>query len=252
MLELTFFTSVQQFLIIGGIIFLSQFVYSAIGFGSGMIAISLLTLLYGQIDLFVPFFTLLCLPAEAWISIKDRHQINYQHTWIFLVFIIPALFLGSLLLKQESNQRLLLLLGAVIVIFALYYLFFEDRIRFNLQHRGWLLFFGVLSGVLGGLFAIGGPPLIFYFKSIRLNKTEFRVALMSIFLAMTIARFVIYVGLGFYSVPMLWSMGLTLLFAVAGLIAGMRFHDLLPETLFKRLTSFVLFISGLLLFLKNF
>ena len=40
-IESTFFISIEQLLIVGVIVMLGQFMYSAIGFGAGMVAISL-------------------------------------------------------------------------------------------------------------------------------------------------------------------------------------------------------------------
>ncbi|HMA69491.1 MAG TPA: hypothetical protein VKN74_06430, partial [Candidatus Mcinerneyibacterium sp.] len=74
----TLFPNISGLILISLIIFLSQIIYSSIGFGSGMFAISLFTLFYGNIDYFVPFFILVCLPTEIFISIKDRKLINYK------------------------------------------------------------------------------------------------------------------------------------------------------------------------------
>lgn len=250
--DFSFFDSLSQFLIIGSIVFLSQFVYSVAGFGSGMVAISLLALLYGDIDQFVPFFILHCIPTELYVSIQDRDKIDYKNNWIFIAFIVPFLFLGSFMLKKQSNQILLVLLGLLIVSLAVYYLLYEDKIHLNIRNnRWWIVFFSALSGVGGGLFAIGGPPLIFYFKSIRLNKIEFRVALLSIFLAITIFRIIIYLILDFYSWAIVWASVLTFPFTLFGLYMGILWHHKISETVFKKLTSTLLLISGLLILLKS-
>src|SRR6056297_399743 len=166
----------------GNTIFISQIIYSTIGFGSGMFAISMLAMLYGKIDFFVPFFILVCLPTELFISYKDKDYINFKKTWYFILSIFPLLFLGSYLLSNAKNVLLLLILGTVIIILSLYHLFYEDKVKPDLSHPLWVPFFGSLSGLLGGLFGMAGPPLIFYFKANDFSKKAFRVALMSIFL----------------------------------------------------------------------
>jgi uncharacterized membrane protein YfcA len=250
-MELTFFESTLQIIIISSIIFLSQFIYSAIGFGAGMFAISLLTLIYGDISFFVPFFVMLCFPTETYISLKDRKQIDFRHNWKFLLFIVPALFFGAFILDREGDQSLQTALGVVIIILSVYYLFFEHKISLSLKSRLWFLVFGGISGFLGGLFGMAGPPLIFYFKSIKLGKREFRVALLSLFLAMTFFRLIFYYFLDNYSWKMLYSAMFMIPFVLLGLLTGVIAHDRIPEEKFKTVTSVVLFICGILIVLKN-
>ena len=247
----TLFPNISGLILISLIIFLSQIIYSSIGFGSGMFAISLFTLFYGNIDYFVPFFILVCLPTEIFISIKDRKLINYKKTWYFLLTIFPPLLLGSYLLKKAENVWLMITLGLIIILLSLYHLFLETKFTPKLKNHSWVIIFGALSGILGGLFGMSGPPLIFYFKSIKLNKYQFRVALMSIFLFMTIMRITFYSTLGLFSSRILLSSLLMIPIGLLGLFTGNILHNLIPEKKFKDITSMVLLISGILIIIKN-
>lgn len=251
LLTQTFIPSFELFLLFGFIIFISQLVYAAIGFGSGMIAISMLALIFGKLELIVPFFIIVCLPTELYISLKDRHLINIKKTLWFTLIIAPPLFLGSYLLKESPGTLTLIMLGSIVVLLAIYYLFFEETLIPELKHRGWIPFFGGLSGILGGMFGISGPPLIFYFKSIRLYKQEFRAALMSIFLPMTLFRITFYTTLGYFNKELITTSLSMIPCALLGLFAGAYLHHIIPEKLFKKITSFVLLLSGLMIILRN-
>jgi len=250
-MDLTFFDSLTQYFVVGAIIFLGQFVYASIGFGSGMVTISLLALLYGDVNLFVPFYLLLCIPTELVISVKDRDKIEFQQTRRFLIFIFPLLILGGYLLSASPDQWLVSCLGGVVVLLALYYLFFEDRFTVNLQRKGMVPLVGMLSGVLGGVYGISGPPLIFYFKMLKLDKRHFRVALLSIFLVMSLFRLCVYTVLHLYTVTVLVSCAACLPFSLLGLFLGGQAHHRIPELPFKRITSAVMLISGILLMGKS-
>ncbi len=78
LLSQTIFQGWGQYVLVGAIVFLGQFIYTAIGFGSGMVTISLLALLFGNINVFVPFFLLLCLPTELTVSFKDRDPVEIR------------------------------------------------------------------------------------------------------------------------------------------------------------------------------
>jgi hypothetical protein len=251
MTEILMFSDWQQFFVVGSIIFCSQIIYAVLGFGAGMFAVSLMALFYGKLEFIVPFFTLVCLPTELFISWQDRKKINLKSTWIFLTGIIPALFLGSLLLQKTESPLSFVILGSVILLLSVYYLFGEKKFRCTLQAFYWIPSFSLLSGILGGLYAMGGPPLIIYFKHKNLPKSEFRVALISIFAVMTIFRFLFYLYLKMISVSLLLTALSALPFALFGLLIGNVLHNRISDGIFKIVTSIALAISGFLIILKN-
>lgn len=249
--QYTMFSGVEQFLVIGVIVLISQIIYATIGFGSGMFAISIMAFLYGNLEFVVPFFTVLCLPTEAAITYKDRKLINLKSMWSFLAIIIPALFVGSLLLKNSDNEIYLIILGFIIITLALYTLFERGSSRFSFKQYFWVPIFGSIAGVIGALFGMAGPPLIFYFKHKKMNKREFRIALLSIFSVMTIFKLLFYTILKIITFDIIMTSLFALPFALVGLFIGNRFHDLFPERLFKVLTSIALAVSGVIIIIKN-
>jgi uncharacterized protein len=251
LLSQTIFQGWGQYVLVGVIVFLGQFIYTAIGFGSGMVTISLLALFFGNINVFVPFFLLLCLPTELTVSFKDREHIDFHRTGKFLLFIFPGLIAGAYLLKSSPDRGLVIWLGVIVSLLAVYYLFFEEKTTFTLKNRAWIPFFGGISGLLGGVYGISGPPLIVYFKALKMDKTSFRVALLSIFLAMSIFRTGLYAAIHLYTLPILTSTIFALPFALLGVLTGMHAHHRIPEQLFRRITSVVLLASGILLLFKN-
>jgi len=245
------FTDLNQFIIISIIILFSQIIYATLGFGSGMFAISIMAFLFGKLEFIVPFFTLVCLPTELVISYKDRKEINIRNTWIFLIGIIPALFLGSILLKNSENKIFLLILGSIILLLSLYYLIGEKRYKFDLKGFLWVPLFSIISGVLGGLFGMAGPPLIFYHKHKKLTKRQFRVALLSIFVVMTFFRIVFYFFLDIINLSLILTSLSVVPFALIGLWMGNKLHHIVPENIFRIIVSIALGISGLLIIFKN-
>ncbi len=250
-IEFTFFNSVGQLLTVAVLVLFAQFIYSAIGFGSGMIAISIYAILYGQIDVFVPFFLLLCFPVELFISYKERKKIDYKEIFWLSLFVTPPLILGVYLLKNFSGNGIVYLLGIIIAVLAVFYLFFEERLRFTFKSKLWLPMFGAISGILGSLFGIAGPPLIIYFKTKRVNKSYFRVILMSIFLLMSVLRIISYSCFGLFTERMFISLLPIMPFSLLGLFLGNMAHHKISESFFKKLTSIVLLISGVILIFKG-
>lgn len=251
MLEATFFPSWSYFFLAGGIVFFSQFLYATLGFGGGMFAISLLTLLLGQLELLVPFFLLVCLPTECCICFTERKHIHPLIFTRLLLLLFPAVLVGAFLLRKPDNALMNIMLGLVIMVLSVYYLFFEDKMSWSLHHPGWLYLFGSVAGFMGGLFGMAGAPLIFYFKTIGLNKRAFRVALISVFLVLALYKVAAYCVFSLFTPEVLTSALLILPFALAGMEIGSWLHHKLPEQKFKRITSAVLFACGLLIVIKQ-
>lgn len=251
MIEITIFDSWNHLILAGLIVMLGQTIYTAIGFGSGMVTISLLALCFGNVDLYVPFFLLLCLPAELSVFLKDRDHLDIRRTARVLLFILPGIILGTMLLKSAPGESLVLFLGMLIVVLAGWFLVGEHRLKSRVIHRAWEPVVGMISGTLGGLYGISGPPLIVYFKMKGVDKTVFRVALLTIFLFMTLLRTGTYTAAGLFNIPVLVSTACILPFSLAGMGTGMVLHDRIPERQFKQITSLILLISGLLLIGKS-
>ena len=251
MADLTIFTSGSHFVLVALIVMLGQIIYTAIGFGSGMVTISLLALCFGNVNLYVPFFLLLCLPAELTVFLKDRHHLELGRTARLLLFIFPGIVLGTLLLKSAPGNSLVLALGILIVVLAGWFLAGEKQWKPAPIHPRWEPVVGAISGVLGGLYGISGPPLIVYFKARGVDKTVFRVALLTIFLFMTVFRTGTYTVTGLFTVPILVSTACILPFSLGGMGIGMVLHDRIPEDRFKQITSVVLLLSGVLLIVKE-
>jgi uncharacterized membrane protein YfcA len=142
-------------------------------------------------------------------------------------------------------------LGAVIVLLAVYYLLYEHKIQIDLKGRGWIVLAASLSGLMGSMYGMSGPPLIFYCKSRRLDSRAFRSTLLAIFLWMGLFRLAFYLVGGFYTAEILWGCAGAMPFALAGLALGAPIGEAIPQRLFQRITSAVLLLSGLAIVAKQ-
>jgi len=245
------FSSIEELLLVAAIVALGQIVYALAGFGSGMVSVSLFALAFGDLKFFVPVFLLLCLPTEVAVTWQSRSLQNWRRTALVLAAALPTLALGAWLLGSIDSSLLAFFLGLLIVVLGFYYLLLEERLRFSFTRKWHLVAASSAGGILGGLFGVAGPPLILYFKSLRLDKDAFRAALFGIWLCMTCIKIPMYAGLGLYSVKSLWWALILLPASFAGARLGMRLHRAVSEAAFKRFTSLLLIASGVLLALQN-
>ncbi len=254
----------EELILAGCIVALGQFVYAIAGFGSGMVSISLYALAFGDLRFFVPVFLLLCLPTELGVTFQTRKQGSTRQALWILALATPTLLLGAWGLGRLDTRILALLLGVVIAVLALYYLVMERGRPIGGTEPGsggtaaqgrlpgiFMVSMSLVAGLLGGLFGVAGPPLIVYFKSLKLDKTAFRASLIRVWLGMSLLKVFMYAGMGLFSLRSLIVVAWLLPASWLGAVAGMKAQNRLSEAHFRVFTSLLLLTSGLLLVWKN-
>jgi uncharacterized membrane protein YfcA len=231
------------------VILVAQLVYVVFGFGSGLIAVGTLALVFPEIRDVVVILLLVVLPAELGVAIASWRRIRWREAGGLLSGVIPGVILGSYVLKAGSPTLVLTALGIFLLLVSAVFLCLRPGAR--VRWPRWVVPpTGLLSGLLTGLFGTGGPPLIVYYHLAGLDKGGFRGNLMAVFVAMTLLRVVNYTAQGLITTERLWS-GLAVLPAsLLGAWLGQRIHVQIPEPVFRRLVSGLLGVIGLLLLLR--
>lgn len=244
------FTSGWHLAITAMVILVAQIVYVVFGFGSGLIAVGSLALLYPDIRDVVVVLLLVVLPAEVGVAAGSWRRIRWREAGGLLVGVVPGVIAGSYVLSIGSPTLVLTVLGAFLVTVSFVFLLMRDG--WKVRWPRWITPpTGLLSGLLTGLFGTGGPPLIVYYHLAGLDKSSFRGNLMAVFVAMTLLRVVNYGLQGLMTAPRLWS-GLVLLpVSLLGVWIGQQIHITIGERLFRRLTSGLLGAIGVMLLVRH-
>jgi uncharacterized membrane protein YfcA len=244
------FASPLQFVAVSAVLVLAQIVYVAFGFGSGLIAVGILALMFPSLQDVVVLLLLVNLPAEVLVVVRAWHEITWRRTGAIAAGVVVGVPLGTYVLKTGSPDVVLTGLGLFLVAVSLILLRLRDGLRVAWP-RWSAPPVGLAGGVLTGLFGTGGPPLIIYYHLAGLAKGVFRGNLMAIFLLQTCLRVPAYAVSGLLTAPRLWSGLLLMPAALLGTWVGERLHLQLSESAFRRLVSLLLGLIGLLLLLKQ-
>lgn len=232
------------------VVALGAYVQTVTGFALGLIVmggITLFDLAPVAFTAVVVSFTALSnnfLALHRGLHLIDRRAVGYT-----LVGMLPAVYLGVLLLEQlhsTSVETLRMILGGVIlaggVLLAL-----RPHPR-PVRAAGWVdAGIGVAGGLLAGMFAIGGPPLVFHFYRQPLQLPVIRATLLATFAVATATRLV-YVGLeGDIDLAMLQLSVLCLPVVFLATFIGRRYPPPLPDLAMRRLAFALLGLIGLML-----
>lgn len=246
----TIFSTPLEFAITCAVLVVAQIVYVLFGFGSGLIAVGTLALVFPEIKDVVVLLLLVNLPAELFVSWKSRSEIRWKPIARLGVGIAVGIFLGTRVLSTTQPEIILTILGWFLIAVGLVFVKLPPGGRITPPAAA-APPTGLLSGLLTGMFGTGGPPLIVWYHLTATDKGTFRTNLMTIFLLMTIVRVPVYVANGLVTGPRLWSSLVVLPAVLIGAWLGHRLHLQISERTFRRMVSLLLAVLGLVLLVRN-
>lgn len=226
------------------ILCLAALVHGTLGFGTGLVAMPLLTLFLGVRDAtalvaFVILGTTIVVFAQGWRSLHWRSAAR------LIAGAVLGIPLGILVLTQAPAAVVQRALGVSLIVIGLYSLAAPRLVEAH--HPAWAYASGFASGLLGGAYNTNAPPVVLYGALRRWPPAVFRATLQAYFVP---AAALIWAGHGLTG---LWSreiVGWYLLylpFGLAMLWLGQRISLRLPERSFDRLLYAVIIVLGIAL-----
>jgi uncharacterized membrane protein YfcA len=172
------------------------------GFAFGLILLGLVALL-NLVSLAdgANVVSVLVLANAALTFGAKRPKVEWPAFWPALMGSLAGVYIGVALLGWLSGQgvaMLRFLLGCAIIICA-FLLIVHSKAKTLVSGTGSFLLFGGLSGVMGGLFASAGPPMVYHLYRQPWSPEMIRHSLILLFAANAALRLVLVVGGGDFS-----------------------------------------------------
>ena len=183
--------------LIGLVTLCASYIQSVTGFGFGIFAMMFLPslMLYTEANVLSSTLSLFTSLSIAWLM---RRHIHWKNILFPLVGCLAATYGAVAFVKTQENDTLMLLLGAALFLLSLYFFFFSGKIRIRPTWYAGLIA-GLFSGILGGLFSIGGPPVVIYFLQSEEDSDHYMATLSAYFVFSGIINVVTKVAAGFFT-----------------------------------------------------
>jgi uncharacterized membrane protein YfcA len=183
------------------------------------------------------------------IAIKNWNYIRWRMMWLVVLFNVLFSFLATEYMRSLSNETLKQCLGVVLVLIALYFLFGEGRMGKIFKSKPAQITIGSISGVMGGMFAMPGPPLVLYCISSLENKREYVTTLQAFSVVINLFYTFFRFKAGFYceNTWIWWLVGM--LGAWIGSSVGSRFFEIISNRTLKRIVYILMIVSGIITFI---
>lgn len=240
---------ISPWVLLGIFIFISYTTETMTGFGSIVIAISLGALVL-PIPEMLPIVVPLNILNSGYLSFKHRKNIHWP---TLLQLILPAMAVGTLtghFLKPYVGTTVLKsLFGVLIVWFSLRELWrLHGAASLTVRERPKPVTWGLMgaAGITHGLYASGGPLLVYALTGQTLKKETMRATLIFVWLFLNSMLTVLYLVQGTL-IPSLPRTVMYLPVIFAGMLLGEWLHSRVNELQFRKALFAVLTVTGIAL-----
>jgi uncharacterized membrane protein YfcA len=167
--------------------------------------------------------------------------------WRVLIGTALGAPLGVLLIAKLDARIILTALGLFLIAYAVYNLF---NLRLpEIRQPKWDFSFGLASGILGGAYNTGGPPLVIYGTSLGWTSEEFKANLQALFMLNSILVIILHVIAGHIDTLVLENLAISIPVIVVGTALGFWLSRYVNEAFFRRGVLVLLLIVGIRLLL---
>jgi len=201
----------------------ASYIQSVTGFGFGIFSMMFLPhlLLYTEANI---LSSILSAFTSVTVAALLFRRINWKNTVFPLIGCLFATYAAVAFIKAQENRVLTLILGIALLVLSVYFFFFSNKIRIKPTWYAGLIA-GVISGIMGGMFAIGGPPVVIYFMQSEESSERYLATISAYFVLSNVISITIKSASGFVTLNV-WA-GLAV--GAVGMILGSLMGKLTRE-----------------------
>ena len=229
------------------ILLLAYWVRGMTGFGSGLVAVPLLTLMW-PVTVVVPVVVALDYLGSASQGVKNVKRVAWREQLWLIPFMVVGVLVGLWALREMGTTLLARLLGGFVVLYAIYQMLPLPDLRGS--HAA-ATYCGFLGGLVGTLFGTGGPFYVIYLNLRGLDRVGFRATFAMNFLIDGGVRLIAFAIAGLFGGQTLGYLLAAVPIAGAGLYVGGRLQAGLSPRTFQIVIRLLLLLSGIALLLKG-
>ena len=222
-----------------------SFIQRVTGFGFGIFIMTVLPFLmpsYGEATALSGLLAIACALATG---IRMFKYVPWKKLWLILAAFLVTSFFSIRFVSSVNDGIMKHVLGAILIAISIYFFFIGDRIKMK-PNVPVQLSMGTLSGFMGGLFAMQGPPAVIYFLACTDTKEEYIGICQWYFIIGNIMMTFFRASNGFIT-PTVWRGWLIGIPAVMlGLLLGARVCNRMPIGVIRKCGYAYMALSGLL------
>lgn len=225
------------------ILFMSQTVQAVTGFGLGIVAMSMFPLVLASYTDGVCIAGMVSMVGSTVIAIRYRRHINFKLALPALCGYFVFALLATWLLASFDGRIFKRAMGVMLVLFAVYSLFFSKRMKIKPSPKNGVIA-GSLGGLTGGLFSMGGPPVVAFMLSATDDNLAYLATIQFYFTVCNAYTLVMRLISGIMTVQAVYYSLLGLIGIAAGLLVGGKIFKLLNRGAMQKAVYVFMMVMG--------
>lgn len=221
----------------------ASFIQRVSGFGFGIAIMTVLPYLMNSYGEATALSGLLAAAQSLFVAVRMRQYLSWKRLMPILITFIIVSYFSVLTVASIDDKTLKRVLGVILIAVSIYFFFFSERIKVK-PTLPIQISMGTLSGMMGGFFAMQGPPAVLYFLSSEKTKEDYIAISQAYFvlgnIMMTFFRF--KAGFVTPAVGIAWCYGIVAVF-IGTWLGTIVFNRLSIRNLRKIIYAFIC-ISG--------
>jgi len=225
--------------------FIASFIQRVTGFGFGIFIMTVLPYLmpsYGEATALSGILATVGIAVTCAVLWK---YIEWKKLWPILLTFTVVSFFSVKLLTSVNDALLKKILGGILIAVSLYFFLAADKIKIRptvpIQ-----VGMGTLSGLMGGLFAMQGPPAVIYFLSCTGKKENYTALAAIYFVVGNLLMTVFRAQNGFLTSEVGWAALMGTPAVLSGLWVGSKVYARMPVQTLRKVIYAFLAISGII------
>lgn len=235
--------------LVSGALF-AGFAMGLVGFGTGLAALGF-WLHVIEPRLAVPLVVICSLATTAFTFSAYKHAISMRRLLPFIIGGLVGLPVGVALLVKLDQEIVKACIGGFLVAYVLFRMLVLPRLVYTGGGRAADAAVGAVGGVLSGIAAIPGPPIITWCGLRGWTKDQQRGVYQPLNQGLILAAFLLFAWNGM-ATRELWVISLYCLPAsLIGMWIGMKAYKKIDDAMFQKIVLWFLLASGAVMVVLN-
>lgn len=228
--------------------FLGSMIQAVTGFGFAIVAMPLLTLI-------LPFktaattVTVISFILACQMAYRLRANINIRIMVAPLITTVLGRTLGVYILQRFDAAVLSKALGVFLVLLAMWFVYANGKFRIKAKTSTGLMA-GLISGIFGGSFNIGGPPIAVYYFSALESKEEYNSTTQATFALSIAYNLLLHIIYGNVSMQVLKFAAVGILAIILGSTIGIAIFCKINKGVMGKIIYSFIAVMGIMLFVR--
>jgi len=164
--------------------------------------------------------------------------------WALILCLIVGTFIGTALFVRLDHHFLLLTIGVLAIALSTMAIL-QPHVNVPPRHERWMgPLVGFISGVLGGMSTLFGPPLALYVVGLRTTRDTFVKAISLLYLIAALSLTAGGIAQGSTNTALLTWSAFAMIPVYIGMLIGRRIRSLIDPERFRLLVLGVVWLTG--------